>query len=155
MASLEALTSPGLIFPDLEATDAAGALRELAALLAGKAAVRDPEALSQRLWEREQLGSTAIGGGVAIPHCKLDHLERVLVAVAIAPHGVDFGAGDRKPVRLFFAVVSPSRAPAEHLQSLAAISRWVKGGGDVEGVVAGRDPDSIYRTICGEASPAS
>ena len=152
MPSLEALTTPGLIFPDLEATDAAGVLRELAARLAERGPVRDPEGLYQRLWEREQLGSTAIGNGVAIPHCKLDHLERVLVAVAVAPHGVDFGAGDGKPVRLFFAVVSPSRAPAEHLQSLAAISRWVKSGGDVEGLIAGHDPEAIYRTIRGEAS---
>ena len=155
MPTLEALTTPGLIFPDLEATDAAGVLRELATRLAERAPVRDPEALFQRLWEREQLGSTAIGGGVAIPHCKLDHLDRVLVAVAVARQGVDFGAADRTPVRLFFAVVSPSRAPADHLQSLAAISRWVKGGGDVEALVSSRDPDAIYRTIRGEADTAS
>ena len=149
MPSLEALTTPGLIFPDLEAADAIGVLRELAARLAERAAVRDPEALFQRLWEREQLGSTAIGAGVAIPHCKLDHLDRVLMAVAVAPHGVDFRAADGAPVRLFFVVISPSRSPAEHLQSLAAISRWVKSGGDVEAVIASRDAEAIYRTIRG------
>ncbi len=124
--TLETLTDPHLIFPGL----AAATPRECCASWrpARRAGVvGDAEALFQRLWEREQLGSTAIGRGIAIPHCKLDGLERVvLVAVGLAPAGVDFGAADEQPVRLFFVVVSPSRSPAEHLQSLAAISRWVK-----------------------------
>jgi PTS system nitrogen regulatory IIA component len=148
--TLEALTDPGLIFPGLEASDAAGVLRELAARLAERGVVRDPEALFDRLWERELLGSTAIGNGVAIPHCKLDHLPRVLVAVGVSEKGVDFGAGDEAPVRLFFLVVSPSRSPAEHLQSLAAISKWVKSGGNVQRLLDGGGPDAIYRTIRGE-----
>jgi PTS system nitrogen regulatory IIA component len=150
LPSLEALTTPGLIFPDLEAKDAPGVLRELAARLAERGAIRDPEGLFQRLWEREQLGSTAIGGGVAIPHCKLDHIDRVLVAVAVARDGVAFGAADGAPVGLFFLVVSPSRSPAEHLQSLAAISKWVKTSGGVGRLIGASDAEAIYRTIRGD-----
>jgi len=141
--TLETLTDPHLIFPGLAATDAAGLLREIAGRLAAAGVVGDSETLFQRLWEREQLGSTAIGRGIAIPHCKLDGLAHVALAVGLAPGGVDFGAADGQPVRLFFVVVSPSRSPAEHLQSLAAISRWVKTDGRVERLLGLRDPGEI------------
>jgi nitrogen PTS system EIIA component len=141
--TLETLTDPHLIFPGLAATDAAGVLREIADRLTAAGVVAGPEALFQRLWEREQLGSTAIGRGIAIPHCKLDGLAHVVLAVGLAPAGVDFGAADDQPVRLFFVVVSPSRSPAEHLQSLAAISRWVKTDGRVERLLGLRDPGAI------------
>jgi PTS system nitrogen regulatory IIA component len=125
--SLDSLISPDLIFPDLAAGDGTEALVELASKVAASGRVKPGEPLLQRLREREQLGSTAIGHGVAIPHCKLDGLSRVLVAVGVSRRGVDFRASDGKPVHLFFLVASPSRSPAEHLQSLAAISKWVKG----------------------------
>jgi mannitol/fructose-specific phosphotransferase system IIA component (Ntr-type) len=150
--SLAELTSAALIFPDLEASTGEGVLRELAERLASRSLVRDAEGLFARLWERERLGSTAIGHGVAIPHCKLDPLARVLVAVAISRQGVEYGAADGAPVRLFFLVVSPSRSPAEHLQSLAAISKWVRSGGDVGGLLAGQDASEIYRLIRGETA---
>lgn len=141
--TLETLTDPHLIFPGLTAADAPGVLRELAGRLADARVVADPEALFQRLWEREQLGSTAIGRGIAIPHCKLDGLAHVVLAVGLAPNGVDFGAADAQPVRLFFVVVSPSRSPAEHLQSLAAISRWAKADGRVERLLTLQKPEEI------------
>jgi mannitol/fructose-specific phosphotransferase system IIA component (Ntr-type) len=141
--TLETLTDPHLIFPGLAARDAQGVLRELAARLAATGVVADAEAVFARLWEREQLGSTAIGRGIAIPHCKLDGLAHVVLAVGLAPDGVDFGAADAQPVRLFFVVVSPSRSPAEHLQSLAAISRWVKIDGRVERLLGLQKPDEI------------
>jgi nitrogen PTS system EIIA component len=149
---LEELTSPELIFPDLAATDAEGVLRELAALLAGRRLVRDAGDLFARLAERERLGSTAIGHRVAIPHCKLDGLPRVLVAVGVSRRGIDYGATDAAPVHLFFVVVSPARSPAEHLQSLAAISKWVKSGGDVERLLDSHDPAEIYARLCGQAA---
>jgi len=69
---------------------------------------------------------------VAIPHCKLKKLKEVLVSVALSADGVDFGAEDDVPVRLFFTVISPDDAPAAHLQSLALISRWIKANSHVE-----------------------
>ena len=143
MPTLETLTDPHLIFPGLVGRDAGAVLRELAGKLAEAGVVSDAEQLFDRLWERERLGSTAIGRGIAIPHCKLERLERVVVAVGLAPSGVEFGAADHQPVRLFFVVVSPSRSPAEHLQSLAAISRWVKTDGRVERLLDLRDPGEI------------
>jgi nitrogen PTS system EIIA component len=149
LPTLETLTDPQLIFPGLQAGDPAGVLRELAERLAAAGAVATAGPLFERLWEREQLGSTAIGRGIAIPHCKLDGLPRVLVAVGLAPLGVDFGAADGQPVRLFFVVVSPSRSPAEHLQSLAAISRWVKSDGRVERLLQAERPSEVVELLRG------
>jgi PTS system nitrogen regulatory IIA component len=148
--SLESLTSSELIFPDLQATDGPSVLRELAEKIASASPVREAETLFQRLWERELLGTTAIGNGVAIPHCKLNELPRVLVAIGTSREGVDFGAADGKPIRLFFLVASPSRSPAEHLQSLAAISKWVKGSGQVDRIAEMHDPAAIAAAIRGD-----
>ena len=127
-------------------------LRELADKVSASGRVPEAEVLFQRLWEREQLGSTAIGQAVAIPHCKLNGLPRVLVAVGISRRGIDFGAADGRPVRLFFLVASPSRSPAEHLQSLAAISKWVKGERHVERILGLTDAQEIAAAIRGEGA---
>jgi mannitol/fructose-specific phosphotransferase system IIA component (Ntr-type) len=124
----------------------------LAARIAERGLVRDPEQLFQKLWEREQLGSTGIGGGVAIPHCKLAGLAAGVVAVGTVPEGIDFGAVDGRPVYLFFLVISPASAPGEHLQVLAAISRWIKGGSRrIEEILALRDPAAMYDVLQGES----
>lgn len=141
---LGSLTRPDLIFPDLPAADRPAALRALADRLTGLGLVESGEDLFQRLWEREQLGSTGIGAGVAIPHCKLPGLVHGIVAVGLVPGGVDFGAADGRPVKVLFLVVSPDGAPAEHLQILAAISRWVRAGRHAERILALREPGEVY-----------
>jgi mannitol/fructose-specific phosphotransferase system IIA component (Ntr-type) len=138
------LIRPDLIFPDLPAADRAQVLRGLAGRIAGQGLVDDADVLFARLWEREQLGSTAIGGGIAIPHCKVDGLKSGIVALGRAVEGVDFGAADGQPVRLFFVVISPSQSPAEHLQILAAISRWIKGGDRVQALLDQADAAALY-----------
>jgi PTS system nitrogen regulatory IIA component len=141
---LGSLTQPELIFPDLSAADGGAVLRAFAARLAALGLVRNADDLFQKLWEREQLGSTGIGGGIAIPHCKIAGLREGIVAIGIVPTGVDFGAADGEPVRLFFLVVSPNEAPAAHLQMLAAISRWIKAGGHAERILDLNDPQAVY-----------
>lgn len=144
---LGALIRPDLIFPDLPATERAGLLRAFAGRLAEHGLVNDAEPLFQKLWEREQLGSTAVGGGIAIPHCKVDRLKSGLVALGRVREGVDFGAADGQPVRLFFLVISPSQSPAEHLQILAAISRWIKVEGRVQALLEQPDAGALYDYI--------
>ena len=145
------LTRPDLIFPDLPATDRQEALRALAGRVAERGLVASAEGLFQKLWEREQLGTTGIGSGIAIPHCKLSGLARGIVAVGLAPQGVDFGAADGKPVQVLFLVVSPSGSPAEHLQILAALSRWVRAGQHAEKILALRDPAAVYDLLQDQA----
>jgi fructose-specific phosphotransferase system IIA component len=141
---LGALTRPDLIFPDLPATDSQEVLRALADRVASQGEIKNGGELFQRLWEREQLGSTGIGQGVAIPHCKLKGLARGVVAVGLVPEGIDFGAVDGKPVKVFFLVVSPAESPAEHLQILAALSRWIKADDHAGRLLALHDPTAVY-----------
>lgn len=142
--SLSSLVRRELVFPDLGGGDRDTLLRNFAQAMAEREAVRDWEALYRRLREREDLGTTGIGSGVAIPHCKLDRIDHVIVAVGVSRHGVEFDAVDEKPVRLFFLVLSPPEAPADHLKSLAAISRWAKADRHAERLLELRDADAIF-----------
>jgi PTS system nitrogen regulatory IIA component len=99
------------------------------------------------LCEREDLSSTGIGSGVAIPHCKMNGLSEVVVAIGLCEHPVDFDAEDGEPVDLLFLLVSPEDAPAEHLRSLSAISKWVKANQHVEKIRQLDDAESIYELL--------
>lgn len=141
---LGSITSPELIFPELPGADRPTVLRAFAERLAEQGLVKDADELYRSLWEREELGSTVISSGVAVPHCKLAGLDRVVVAIGLSRKGVDFDADDGAPVQLFFLVVSPQESPAGHLRSLAAISKWIKADHHVERILELDDPWSIY-----------
>ena len=136
---LGALTKPELIFPELAGSDQASALWAFAEAMATAEVIDDAHQVYEKLLEREELGSTGIGNGVAIPHCKVKRLSDVVVAIGILREAVDFGASDGLPVRLLFLVLSPESEPAAHLKSLAAISRWVQADAHVERIL--RRPD--------------
>lgn len=144
---LDTLTDPELIFPQIDASDREEVLRTLSDRLAEHQVIESADELYAKLMEREQLGSTGVGAGVAIPHCKLGELSRVVLAIGITRRGVEFSAVDTEPVRLFFLVVSPTDAPAVHLQVLAAISRWLKQDSHASRVLELRDPQAIYRLL--------
>jgi PTS system nitrogen regulatory IIA component len=141
------LIKPELVFVDLPGSDRPTVLKAMADRLAGAAGFKDADALYQRLWEREELGSTAVGSGVAIPHCKMRKLDAVTVAVGVSHRDIDFESEDGEPVRLLFLVVSPEDRPAEHLQSLSAISKWLKSEPDLQQIMKSDDPSEIYRRL--------
>ncbi|MEO8503240.1 MAG: PTS sugar transporter subunit IIA [Acidobacteriota bacterium] len=114
-----------LVFTALPGSSREEVLRSLAQAVADTGEVLDSERLFDELVARERLGSTAIGGGVAIPHAKIVGLRAPLLAVGLAPQGLDYDAPDGEPVRVLFLIASPAEAPAEHLRLLAAISRWL------------------------------
>ena len=145
--SLGSLTELELIFPNLSGTDRPGGLRALAEEMVKAGVVPDSDLMYRRLVEREELGSTAIGSGVAIPHCKMEELSRVELAIGLSRDGVEFESEDGKPVRLFFLVVSPTDSPAAHLRSLAAISKWVKADRHVERLLELEKPEDIWELL--------
>jgi len=106
----------------------AQALHALAHLLGGAVAAPEDEVLALLL-EREQLQSTGIGDGVAIPHSALEHAEAQAGALLLFPRGIDFDAIDGQPVHIVFGVVGPKRATGEHLRTLARISRLLRDEG--------------------------
>ena len=124
---LSEITSEDLIFPVLEATTVPGILRELAhgVCVAGK--YPDEETLFERLMQRESQESTGIPNGLAIPHCKVENLRQLILAIAYAPpEGVDFKAIDGQRTQFFFMLISPSNESVPYLRALASLSRLLK-----------------------------
>ena len=150
---LSSLTRPELIFLNLPGADGPTVLRAFAERVVEQGVVDDADLLDQRLLEREKLGTTALGQRVAVPHCKIDGLDEVVVAVGLFRKGIEFEADDGLPVKVLFLVVSPNSAPAEHLQSLAAISRWVKADHHVERILELEDAEAIFQLL--DSAPES
>jgi len=102
------------------------------------------------LLERERISTTAIGEGVAIPHGKLPGVERVLGVFARSPRGVDFASLDGGLTHLFFVLIAPENAAADHLKALARISRLLKDESFRRRLMAGQTSDELFAIIAHE-----
>jgi PTS system nitrogen regulatory IIA component len=120
------MLDPAAIVAELRGTGKKEVLAELteALIVANPELSRDE--VIRVLLERERLGSTGIGDGVAIPHGKLKNLDRQLIAFGLSRKGVDFDAMDGKPARLFFLLIAPEDSIGVHLKTLARISKLLK-----------------------------
>ncbi|OGL38867.1 MAG: PTS fructose transporter subunit IIA [Candidatus Schekmanbacteria bacterium RIFCSPHIGHO2_02_FULL_38_11] len=115
------------ILPNLASRDKLGALRDLANLLVTTFKLKeDAEKLVKILEDREKLGSTGIGDGIAIPHGKLSSLKEELLVLGRSKEGIDFNSMDGKPTYLFFLLMGPEEAAGIHLKALARLSRLLK-----------------------------
>jgi mannitol/fructose-specific phosphotransferase system IIA component (Ntr-type) len=116
------------IIVDLKATGKEEAIREMVSSLhaAGQLSDGDVESVIRAILGREELGSTGIGMGVAVPHTRHSTLNRLIGTVAVSRRGVDFAALDGDPVTVFFLLVSPQNQPGDHLRALENISRHLK-----------------------------
>lgn len=134
------------IITNLVATDKKGALDELAraAALTSKASEKQ---IATVLIEREQLGSTGIGGGIAIPHGKLDTADTITVGFALSKNGVEYDSLDNKPVHLFFVLLTPENSTGGHLKVLAQISKLLKMERFKSQLLAATTIDEIYNVI--------
>ncbi|HAR46057.1 MAG: PTS fructose transporter subunit IIA [Nitrospirae bacterium GWC2_57_13] len=140
------LLQDNLVIEEIEATDKNGVVREFAVMLKSAGKLQDEDAAARILLERESLGSTGIGDGVAIPHGKIRGLKEMVVSFGRSKKGVDFQALDGKPVYLFFLLLTPDDNPGEHLRTLARISRILKNPvlrGDLRNAEGGADLQRI------------
>jgi len=128
---------------DLEATSKEGILGELARRVHVLCDHVDPEALQAVLLEREQLGSTGVGGGVAIPHGKLPDLAEIHLCFGRCARGVGFDAVDNKPVQLFVLILSPASKSTEYLRTLAQVSRLLKDPLVRERLLSAATPEEV------------
>ena len=126
MVTMKDILRGDLIIEDIKAIDKVGVIREFAAHLSAAGKVRDADELIRVLLERESMGSTGIGDGVAIPHGKLHSMSDIVVAFGRSHRGVDYQSLDDKPAYLFFLLITPDDSPGEHLKMLARISRILK-----------------------------
>jgi mannitol/fructose-specific phosphotransferase system IIA component (Ntr-type) len=116
------------IIPDLIATTKEEAIREVVESLAnsGRIPKNEQQAIVAAIMKREELGSTGIGKGVAVPHTKHSGVHRMVGTVAISRNGIEFAAIDREPVDLIILLVSPPDRPGDHLRALESISRHLR-----------------------------
>ncbi len=144
---LEDLAKPQLMFPDFEARSRDGALRGLTDRISQVLGLEDPDTILAALREREDLSSTAIGDGLAVPHGRVRGLRDTVLAVATSRRGVDFGAEDGRPVRAFFVLLSPADSAGAHLKAIAAITDWTNER-DCKRLLKARKPRDIHELLC-------
>lgn len=116
------------IKPELESKDKEAVIRELVASLvtAGEIMEDSAESIIKAIMKREELGSTGIGRGIAVPHTKHPSVEKLVGTVGVSTEGVDFNSLDGESVHLFFLLVSPPDRPGDHLRALENISRQLR-----------------------------
>ncbi len=137
-----------MVLPDLESRERDEVLREMVGFLKKSNRIGKEKELYEKLLQREELGSTAIGDGVAIPHCKIKSVKDPLIMLAISRRGVDFHAPDGSPSHIFFVVVSSPENPSLNLQILAAVAHLVrKADALVERMLGSRDAASLVDII--------
>jgi mannitol/fructose-specific phosphotransferase system IIA component (Ntr-type) len=141
------LIEPGNVFLDLEADNVQSALTAVAGTFAPSLDLGVDEVV-KALLEREALGSTSVGDGFAIPHCKIHGLNRIAIALARLKSGVEFGGDDGTRVSFLFVVLSPPDQPAAHLQVLSQIARVLKRQDLRTELLVAKDQAAVADAIC-------
>lgn len=128
------------------------ALFQQIGLAAARRTGLESKAIVAALTEREKIGSTGFGGGVAIPHAKIEGLPRVFGFFARLTQPIDFHSVDGVPVDLVFLILSPPDAGAEHLKALAGVSRVLRDRNTVAKLRGARSRDAIFALLAGVES---
>jgi len=140
------LVAPNAILPALKVMGKKQALQELAAKAAALTG-QGERTIFEILLQREKLGSTAVGNGIAIPHGKLARLEHLFGLFARLERPVDFEALDGQPVDLIFLLLAPESAGADHLKALARVARLLRDSEIASKLRESRDADAIYAVL--------
>ena len=135
------------IIPELKAKDKKAVLEELVDALAKHEPRLDKKAMVHVLLEREGLGSTGIGDGVAIPHGKSSGVNRPWIAFGRSRKGIDFESMDGEPAHLFFLLVAPENSASIHLQALARIAKMLKNSAFRKELLEVPGRREIYRKV--------
>ncbi len=151
---IQDIVSPEAIVDNLKARTKEDVLRELSEVIAKIVPKLSADALTSILMERESLGSTGIGDGVAIPHGKVNGIERLVAAFGRSRNGVQFQSLDGKPAHLFFLIMAPEYSAGMHLKALARISRLLKDERFRRSLLEAADADEL-RSILREEDAGS
>ena len=143
------LLTPESVIPVLTATSKKQALQELARIAAQRTGMAERQ-IFDVLLERERLGTTGVGRGVAIPHGKLPGLDRIYGVFARTEHKIDFDAIDGEPVDLLFLLLAPEGAGADHLKALARVSRLLRDPATCAKLRSARDGRALYAVLTAE-----
>jgi PTS system nitrogen regulatory IIA component len=146
------LVAPNAVIPALKVNSKKQAIQEIAARAAALTGQSEREIL-EILLQREKLGSTGVGNGVAIPHGKLPKLAKLFGLFARLERPVDFEALDNQPVDLIFLLLAPEGAGADHLKALARVARLLRDPDVVQKLRESRDAEALYSVLA--LTPAS
>jgi len=138
------------VIPDLKGTDKPSILKELSGVLVKPCQVSSAEELVQVLLDREKLGSTGIGEGIAIPHGRLKKLKRFYISFGRSLKGVDFDSIDRKPSQLFFLVMAPENSAVDNLKLLSRIVTLLKEPSFKKRLMDAQSPKELFQVISEE-----
>jgi len=142
------MLSKDMIFLDIPGKTKEDVIRELVNRIAQKKMVlKDSDQFFEEVLERERLGSTGIGEGVAIPHARTDNVEKIIIVFARTMKPVDFNSDDKRPVRLLFMIAVPVRGLKSYLNTLAKISRIVRQEKVRRMLLEASSPDDVIRVI--------
>ncbi len=144
------ILSEDSIIAELKSKDKVSVIRELAEQVGKSHPSLNVPQLIEILLEREKLGSTGIGSGVAIPHGKLSNIENILAAFGRSTSGIDFDSQDGEPAYLFFVLVAPENSAGLHLKALAKLSRLLKNAEFRKKLLKAPDPSALFRIIAEE-----
>ncbi|MBW1971759.1 MAG: PTS sugar transporter subunit IIA [Deltaproteobacteria bacterium] len=136
-----------LVISDLKASNKRGVLVELSNVLVNHHKLADLETIVKILLEREKLGSTGIGDGIAIPHGKLDGIDKLYGSFGRSIKGIDFQSIDEKPAHLFFLLIAPKDSAGIHLKALARISRLLKDESFRKKLMKAKDRRELFNII--------
>ena len=146
------IVTQNAVVPALKVNGKKQAIQELAAR-AAELTGQNEKTILEILLQREKLGSTAVGNGIAIPHGKLPKLGRLFGLFARLERGIDFEALDSQPVDLIFLLLAPEAAGADHLKALARVARLLRDPEIARKLRDSRDTDALYAVL--SMSPAS
>ncbi len=135
------------IFMDIKATEKLDVIKELAEKMVAINMVTDRTAFMNALAKRENLESTGIGDGIAIPHARTNAVQNLVLAFARSPEGVDFSAIDGKPSHLIFLIASPEDKKSEYIMALAKLSRLLRKEPIRELLKSAASPNEILNII--------
>ena len=151
MHDLSDLLRPEGVLKDVAAANKKSLFQQLAVTAAATLGV-DPRLVAERLVAREKLGSTGFGGGVAIPHAKLEGLGAVSGLFARLGTPIEFDAVDDMPVDLVFMLLSPADAGADHLKALARVSRRMRDRTFLAKLRGAGSPDALFALFSADAA---
>ncbi len=141
------ILSEDLIIPNLRARTRDEVLAELVDRIVEKNVEVDGHLALTFLLERERIGSTGIGNGIAIPHAKLPRISRAIACFARSPQGVEFGSLDGRPAHLFLTLLAPERGAGLHLKALARASRLFKDAEFRERLLGSDEAQKLWSVI--------
>lgn len=153
--NMESILAPDRVFPGIRASSKKRAIEIAAQKIAAALPQLDTGDVYRSLIEREKLGSTGLGNGVAIPHCRLATCKSITGGLFIFNESVDFSSPDDQPVRIMFVLLVPGSATSEHLSTLAMLAERLRDDSYRNSLIEAADSETLYRKAIGTPDQAA